>query len=70
MLLADLVERVGPAGVVTYADVFEAVDETGELLIVQYRLGSRSVLFAAGHEQEGYPSLDECVLDGLARLGW
>ncbi|MGW6931119.1 hypothetical protein ACWGE0_13715 [Lentzea sp. NPDC054927] len=53
-----------------YAELFEAVGETGELLIVQYSLGSRWVLFAAGHKQEGYPSLDECVLDGLAKLGW
>ncbi|WP_112264877.1 hypothetical protein [Lentzea terrae] len=53
-----------------YAELFEAIGDTGELLIVQYGLGSKWVLFAGGDEQDGYASLDECVLAGLAKLGW
>ncbi|MEV6243551.1 hypothetical protein [Lentzea sp. NPDC051838] len=53
-----------------YAELFEAIGDTGELFIVQYSLESKWVLFAAKGKHEGYASLDECVLDGLAKLGW
>ncbi|MET9228902.1 hypothetical protein [Lentzea sp. NPDC003310] len=53
-----------------YADVFEEIGATGELFIVQYGLASKWVLFAAKGKFEGYASLDECVEDGLAKLGW
>lgn len=53
-----------------YADVFETVGETGELFIVQHSADSRWVLFAAEGRYEGYATLDECVLDGLTKLGW
>jgi hypothetical protein len=51
-----------------YAELFEAVGDAGELFIVQYSLESKWVLFVSGGKYEGYASLDECVLDGLARL--
>ncbi|MFD4674139.1 hypothetical protein ACFWNN_30780 [Lentzea sp. NPDC058450] len=53
-----------------YAELFEAIGETGELFIVQYSLNSKWVLFAAGDKIEGFPTLDACVLNGLSKLGW
>ena len=53
-----------------YAELFEAIGETGELFIVQYSLAHKWVLMAAKDKVEGYPTLDACVLDGLAKLGW
>lgn len=53
-----------------YAELFEAIGATGELFIVQYSLGSKWVLFAARDKIEGFPTLDACVLEGLAKLGW
>ncbi|HEX8867292.1 MAG TPA: hypothetical protein VF821_16655 [Lentzea sp.] len=51
-----------------YAELFEAIGDTGQLLIVQYCPASGWVLFAGGDRQDGYASLDECVLDGIAKL--
>jgi hypothetical protein len=53
-----------------YAEVFEEIGETGELFIVQYTRESRWVLFAGKYRREGCATLDECVLDGLSKLGW
>ncbi|MEU0884024.1 hypothetical protein ABZ345_35970 [Lentzea sp. NPDC005914] len=53
-----------------YAELFDALGEAGQLFIVQYSLDSKWVLFAGGVKQEGFTNLDECVLEGLAELGW
>ncbi|MDX3656972.1 hypothetical protein PV646_06590 [Streptomyces sp. ID05-26A] len=53
-----------------YAELLEAIGETGELFIVQYSLDHKWVLFAAKDKIEGFPTLDACVLGGLAKLGW
>ena len=59
MLLADFAERAGRSGVVFMMKMDGP----------RPSLESRWVLFSGG-KHEGYPSLDECVLDGLAKLGW
>ncbi|GHH58621.1 hypothetical protein [Lentzea cavernae] len=52
-----------------YAELFEAVGETGELFIVQYSAESKWVSYAGG-AQRSCATLDECVENGLAELGW